>query len=114
MALAEFAEIHEERLAILNEVRHELQGEPTTIALLKRNQNNGGLQEFMSVPVSKERVRLALGGFQEVFQVAETWITDADAEAVGMVRHGDKNYKVKLAAKPSGFDRYYVLEIQPV
>ena len=93
-------------------------GDTQTIALKKRNQTTGAMDSTVATIAatdwSKERVKLALGGFLEIFHVIETAITDAEAEAVGLVTHGSKNFKVKLSAKPSGFDRFYVFEIQPV
>lgn len=111
------ADLHEYRLGFQHETRHEGQSEDGTIFLKRRNQTTGAMNEAVVVLEdgwSKERVKLALGGFLEVFQVAESLLTDEQAESVGLVTHGSKNFKVKLSAKPSGFDRYYIFEIQPV
>lgn len=93
-------------------------GDAQTIALKARNQTTGAIDTTVATLTatqwSKERVKQALGGFLEVFHVVEAALTASQAESVAMVTHGSQNLKVKLAAKPHGFDRFYVFEIQPV
>jgi hypothetical protein len=105
-------------LAVSNDAMFGAVGEAQTITLKARNQTTGAMDSTVATIAatswSKERVKMALGGFTELFHVIETALTDAEAEATVLVTHGSKNYKVKLAAKPSGFDRYYLFEIQPV
>lgn len=93
-------------------------GDSQTIALKARNQTTGAIDSTVATITaanwSKERVKQALGGFVEIFHVIETSLTDSQAESIVMVTHGAINFKVKMAAKPNGFDRFYVFEIQPV
>lgn len=96
---------------------HKQQGEADTITLKARNQTMGAVDnEITTLSESwyKERIKTAIGEFVENFYVAETKIDALQVDAVCLVTHGTKNYKVKLAAKPSGLQRYYVFEIQPV
>lgn len=96
---------------------HQAQGEDGSITLFERNQATGAIDsEVVSLDSSwyKRRTKTAIGEFVENFYVAESQIEESDVERVCLVTHGTKNYKVKLAAKPSGLQRYYVFEIQSV
>lgn len=112
-----FAKAFEKGLEAKRKILHVRQDESGSIILKGRNQTTGALDVVVatiSESWSKRRTKLALGGFVEMFHVAEAKLTDSQAEATAMVTHGTKNYKVQLSAKPSGVQRYYVFEIQPV
>lgn len=96
---------------------HKAQGEEGSITLLERNQTTGAIDSEVTTLETawyKRRGKTAIGEFVESFYVAENNLEESDADKVCLVTHGTKNYKVKLAAKPSGLQRYYIFEIQPV
>lgn len=119
-----FANAHLARLKALHRVKHVLQGEDATILLLKLDSATRGLVELASIDTgwSKTRIRPDFFGsendqlvtFVEAFEIAESLLDAETANLVAGVRHGSRQYRVKIAAAPDGLQRYWRLQIVSV
>lgn len=115
--MSAIAKAYERGFEARRRIFHEGQGEEGSITLFERNQTTGAIDlTVVTLDDSwyKRRTKTALGEFIEGFYVAESKLVTSEVDRVCLVKHGDKSFKVKLAAEPSGLQRYYVFEIQPV
>jgi hypothetical protein len=123
--IAEFAQIHHDRLAIQNSIYHELQGEPIVINLLGKNSSTGALdvelqaitRHWWKTPL--RRHFLGTSGdksivFIEDFQVSELLLLSEIVDLVVAVKHGTRLYQVETPVAPNGLDRYWQIRINSV
>lgn len=117
---------HFRRLEALRRVRHVLQGETTSISLLKRDSTNA-LVQLLSISqawtysdVEADGSRLPPSVMFEL-QVAEELISAANMTQIAAVKHGQQVFQIVAIApgepgifQPVGLDRFWRLWLAPL